>query len=296
MADTANQMAERYIKTNLVPPSRQMNIATGLFNKVLNLPEGKLSVLYEKISEVGEALTTFGYPTEDMNRDMIAVTPYTKILPVTVKGIKMSREMVNAFASEGKDISANAIQSMLQMVGMKRDDILLTGWSKDGVAYAVEGMQNLTSRNAESTSSVTSTPGNMIIKTALMLDKLAEDSISGVNFNLTMARANYFELVGSILSGSGKLEFPEVERQINLYSNRPKGQIQWSNDLTANTCIMSPVDYQGTYMELAMGIDMDVVINEFGPLGKYNPIYAHCVDAYYPIFYDVNCICEGTGL
>lgn len=296
-SDTANQRAEDYIKTQLIAPARQTLKGFSLYNKVLNLPEGKMSVVYEKVGEVGDPLTTFGIPIDelDINLDAVSITPYTKSLPVTVKGFKLSKEQIAAFESEGKDLTTQNIISSIYSVGKRRDDIIFAGWSKDGSAYNVPGFLNLTAPNTESTSKVTSTAGNMISKIGLMLDKVYEDNIEGCNFNLGMARGNYAELIGNLLS-DGSREFPHCVDMINPESGMPKGKLYWSHDITSNYCVMSPVDPMGRFMELAVAIDMDTIVSQFGPLGKYNPTQGYIIDAFYPIVYDENAICVGSGL
>jgi|GEM_PF-4806362 len=254
---TRNEDAAKKFDEQMVPPFRQRILGRKLFSKTYVLETGKSEVSYDKITEMGPAGISFGFDPTVVPADSIKVTPTVLKVPTIWQKFTVPLDRLEAFMSQGEDLRLEGMRSAFQTVALLEDDLLINGWSADGSTYDISGLYQAAG-TTEATSSVTSTFGNMIVKTRLALAALEAYNAAEYDFNLLLAPGNYYEVMGSINATYGTVgEAPIVKQQLaNLTGNPGNVGIYKCSDLSANTGLLVPIDPMGEVLDLVIERDL----------------------------------------
>jgi len=250
-------------------------------------------VNYSKIVEMGAAnsgrtINGIGYGKDNVRVDASEVDLIT-----LWKEFEIPKADFDTFTKNGVNLSTVAAQSAAQVIGELEDDILLQGWIPDGSSYFEKGLYQIAG-NSYTTAKHFDTYGNAIAAVSGALALLREDNINGVNFNFTINPAQY-TLLESSLSNYGLREWDQVLSILNGIPGAEKGEIYWSNDITAGTGLISPVDTAGKYMDLVIGANYITDVYAANN-SQFSPIAGIVVASLYPRVAYPNAICTLTDL
>lgn len=293
-ATTSYGKLAEYMDSALVEPARQMNIGRKLFSKVVQIPEGKTNIDYDTITEMGSAITSYGFPSDEVAYDDVLAAATNLKLAVIHKGFKIPRDSYESFVASGERIDQSAALSAAHVVNVATDDLLIQGWAPNGSTYKVNGLYQAAG-NTDSTSNDFATYGKAIAEIAIALALLDADSIFGVNFNLVLNPVQFRQLQGSI-SSTGVPEWDKVMSMLNGVPGAPQGEILMSNDITAGTGMLSPVDTTGMYIDLVVAKELRTFYGTDSKLNDLSPIYGHVVSVLVPRIKHTNAICTITGI
>lgn len=290
---TDYQRFATFFDDEIKDPVRQQLVGRQLFEKQRILGPEVYRVNYSKIVEMGAAnagrtINGIGYGKDNVRIDASEVDMIT-----LWKEFEIPKADFDTFMKNGVNLSTVAAQSAAQVVGELEDDILLQGWNPDGSTYFESGLYQVAG-NSYSTEAHWSTYGKAISSVSGALALIRADNINGVNFNLTVNPAEYSTLEAS-LSSYGLREWDQVMAILNGLPNAPKGEIRWSNDITAATGLITPVDPSGKYMDLMIGANYitDVYASNNS---QFSPISGIIVSSLYPRVAYPNAICTLTNI
>lgn len=282
-----------YFDEEIKDPVRQQLIGRKLFRKQKIIGPDQYRVNYSKIVEMGAAnagrtINGIGYGKDNVRVDASEVDLIT-----LWKEFEIPKADFDTFMKNGVNLSTVAAQSAAQVIGELEDDILLQGWIPDGSGYFEKGLYQIAG-NSYSTASHFSTYGKAISAVSGALALIRADNINGVNFNLTLNPAEYSTLEAS-LSSYGLREWDQVMAILNGLPDAEKGGIYWSNDVTAATGLITPVDPAGKYMDLVVGANY---ITDVYPANNsaFAPISGIVVASLYPRVAYANSICTLTDI
>jgi hypothetical protein len=266
------QRATTYFDKKMVDPLADEASARILFDKVTTLPPNTFIYEFEKITEMGEAIITYEIPNETGSKDSITSTPVQMRLAVISKRWEVPYEKWQAYKNLGVDLPTKTMESALRVIGNKERNLLLQSWKPDGTNARINGLY-ASAGNSYSTSKDFGTNGNAADAVAGALDLMRADNVNGVNFNLTLNSTQFSELSNSKDAG-GNREWDEVMKLLNMDggSGKPPGTIRWSNEITAGTGLISPVDPNGKYIELVVGQNTRNVIGFISEIMDISPM------------------------
>ena len=285
----------RYLDTVMHEPSRQKTLARMLYPKTIVLDKGKFNIDYHTITDMGAAEIQDELP-EGGQRDNIVAAVTNVQIPNLFKAYKIDRASFDSFKANGTSMDNEAMLSAAYRVGQLEDDLLIQGWDPDGDStYEISGLYQ-GAGNTDSTSADFGTAGNALAEVATCFALNAADDSLDTNYNLVLNPTQYFELAKSVLS-SGDREFPQVLDLLNEQApGMPRGEIMWSNDITAGTGLLSPVDPAGVHLDLIIAVDMKNYLTTDPYWGEEGPLYGHVIERVIPRIKHSTAICTMTGI
>jgi uncharacterized linocin/CFP29 family protein len=289
---TAYETAAKYLDKEMKDPLRQTIIGRKFFPKIMDIPMGKMSMDYDSITEMGDAEISYDFNTDEGSEDMIKIANTTLKLIVLQKKYKISRGMFEAFRSEGKAIDTAAMLSAMQVVALKEDKVLIQGWAPDESNYRVKGLYQ--SAGNTTAGADFGTFGNALQSVIDLKALFFADNVVGMNFNLILNPVQFGQLEGSY--NLGVYEWDKVMRALNPIPGAPQGGIYQSNDITAATGLMCPVDPSGMHLRLVRMVDMR---NELGSDSKHpdtSPIYGTVYEVIAPLIINANAVGTFTAI
>ncbi|MCJ2540273.1 MAG: bacteriocin family protein [Candidatus Thermoplasmatota archaeon] len=295
MALTAFERAAQWLDKQMVPPLRAKMKGRRLFAKTVQLDRGKSNVVYNTITDMADAYIEYEMPQGELDRDMIRVTPTTVRVPKIVRPYLVPRDTFESFRTEGIAMDTEAMISAAYKVAKKEDAYLVQGWAPDGTNYEINGLYQ-GAGTTEATAKDFGTFGNATSKVGLVMAALAALDIDDQNYNLGLNPVQYQEL-RTIRSTYDLLEWPDVLEQISPNDAQPKAFIYQSNNITAGTGLMTPVDTQGVYMDLLIGQDATNRLGFDSKLGpEDSPIYGHVIECIRPRIKTSTALVKATGI
>lgn len=294
MTTTYAKMA-RFYDSVMHEPVRQQLMGRTLYGKVITLDKGKYNVDYHTLTDMGAADVSYALPPGAQRDDVVAAVTNLRI-PNLYKAYQIPRAVFDSFQANGVSMDTQAMLSAAQRVGEMEDDLLIQGWDPDGDStYEIEGLYQ-GAGNTEGTSKDFGTAGNAIAELGLAFALIAADNALTTNYNMTLNPTQYFELLPSVLS-NGDREFPQVVDMLNeVAPGRPPGIIQWSNDISAGTGLLSPVDTVGEHIDLIIALEMKNHISPDPYWGEEGDLFGHVIERLVPRIHHDVAICTMTGV
>lgn len=294
-AITKEQEMATYFDKELKEPVRQMLIGRQLFAKQEVLGPDKYRVNFNKIKELGSASAGRAIPSVGSAKDRLTLTPAEIDMIMFWKEYEIARMDWDLFNKNGTNIGAANVISAAQVVGIAEDAYLINGWKPDGTNYIEKGIYQIADNTA--TGADFGTFGNPTISVANAWEKLDEDNITGVNYNLLLHPTQYNEARKS-RSTYGVREWADILDMLNPYPNQAQGTVikVTGSNITAATGVMSPVDPTGRYMDLMIGANYvnDVYLN--GPSAQFSPMGGITVSSLIARFTIDEAICTLTSI
>jgi len=292
---TFERQAATYLDGQLKEPIRQMLIGRQLFAKQEVLGPDKYRVNFNKIKELGAAQTGRAIPAVGSGVDRLTLTPSEIDMIMFWKEYEIAKMDWDLFTSKGINIGATNVVSAAQMVGVEEDAYLINGWKPDGTNYIEKGIYQIADNTA--TGSATSAFGGATTSISNAWDKLDEDNIVGVNYNILMHPTNYNE-AKKARSANGVREWTDLIDMLNPYPNQPKGDVVkvFGGNLTIDTAVMVPVDPVGRYIDLVIGANYVNDVYQNGPSTQFSPIGGITVSSLIARFTEPKSICTVTSL
>lgn len=266
MANTSFENAVRYLDADMVRPMRMSAFARQLFNKITRLPAGKKSIDYDTITEIGNGYVAYNIPFDDLQMDMIKLTPAILRLPNIYKPYAIERSTIEAYASAGKDILNEGMLAAMYAYLKAEEAMLMQSWKPDATNAVINGLY-ASAGNDYSTSKDVATDGNL---TDAVLGGLALNDADGVpplNYNLTLNPTQFRELQANKGTTSDFDEFKNILNILNPISG-PAGRILMDavGNIAAGTGLLSPVDTAGAFFDLVVAEEpRNLIANEKWP-------------------------------
>lgn len=294
VSETVYEQAAKDLDKILKDPVRQMMKGRLLFAKTYQLPAGKMTVEKFTWTDMGASSIAYSLPEGELNRDSGYVGVGEVKVPLNYKGWMVSKTEFDSMKNEGFDLVAKNAESAAYQIALREDDMIFLGWAPDGTNYQVEGLYT-DAGNDYSTGKDFGTFGNPTDAIAGAFALLDADNIGGVNFNLGLNPAQYRELQAS-RSANGVREWPDILDMLNSSGNPAKGTIYWSNDITAASGLMSPVDTSGKYIDLVIAMDMQNIMGVDSKLGSISPVYGLTIEAVRPRVHQDTSLCKLSAI
>lgn len=279
--------------TNIMKPflAPEM-IARSLFADVIRLPEGKVRMEFDKISQMKDATIQMTLPDSTLKRDMIGITSDSIRAPFIVNGFEIGQDQLRAFATEGKALPREGIKAMATTIAAKDQSLLIDSYKPDGTNVKFDGLYSK-GTTIDNTAYDFSTPGRAAFGVATVVGTLRGANITGCNFNLLLPFAQETELNTSWIAGTGTgmWEKEKVLKNLNPTDGAAPGRIIASSVCPAGKAIISPVDTIGKYMSLIVGYDPKVITGYDSKLTEaYSPVYVTGFEAVVPLIYEPSAI------
>lgn len=292
---TAYAKMARYYDTVMHQPLQQKLLGRKLFGKVITLDKGKFNVDYDSVTDMSPAEYSYQLP-EGAARDDIVAAVTNLELPNLYKAYKIKRATFDSFKAKGVSMDTAAMLSAAYRVGQLEDDMLIQGLDPDGDStYEIAGLYQ-GAGSTEATAADFGTAGKGLEKVGLAMAVLAAANALDTNYNLVLNPVQYFELSASVLA-SGDREYPQVKDMLNEQApGSPPGDIYWSNDITAATGMLTPVDTAGSHMDLIIAVEMK---NHLAPdpyWGEEGSLYGHVIERLVPRIHHSTAICTLTAI
>lgn len=284
----------RYYDTVMHEPVRQKLSGRKLFGKVINLDKGTYNVDYHTLTDMGDAEASYGLPSGGQ-RDEALVSVTNVQVPNIYKAYQIPRAVFDSFKAKGTSMDTAMMLSAAYKVGKLEDDFLIQGYDPDGDStYEIEGLYQ-GADNTDSTSADFGTYGNAVSEVAVGLGLIAADDALTTNYNLVLNPTQWAELIGSV--DAGDYELQAVLGQLNaMVPGGPRGEVMWSNDITAGTGMLSPVDTAGEHMDLIIALEMKNHLSPDPYWGEEGDLYGHVIERLIPRIHHATAICTLTGI
>jgi hypothetical protein len=273
MTMTPYQRAGRWYTNKMLPFLAPQMIARNLFGNVIRLPEGKVEMEFDRISQMKDATVQLTLPDETLKRDLIGLTNDTLRAPYIVNGFKITQDQLRTFNSEGKDLPTSGIKEMSRTIATKDQGLLIDSYTAEGQTF--KGLY-ASATTIDNTAYDFSTPGKASQGTAEIVGMLREASVVGCNFNMLIPESKLTTLKNSWIvgSGTGIWEIEKVIKNLNPIDGAAPGRIYGSPFAKTDKAIISPCDPSGMYTSLVIGYDPRVITG-YNPIltEEFSPVY-----------------------
>jgi hypothetical protein len=271
---TPNQRAITFFNRQLVEPLRWMVTGRQLFEKQTPVPGGKFKYDFNRVTEMGSAIITYGLPKSTVSRDSIITTPDTIELAVISHSWEIPYDTWNSFLTQGIDMPTEAMKSAAYQVAEAERGLLTSKWTPDGTNSSISGLYDLAySQNNVSTGYSFQTFGNAKNAVAVGLADIMAGKVTGVNFNLVLNAVEWNRLLASVNTNGTIREWNLVLEMLNAPGGPSPGKILMNPSITAGTGLISPADPYGQYIELLVGQDLTNNVGFDSIMGPISPLY-----------------------
>ena len=270
---TLTEQDYKYLDEAVYWPPRQYLIGRQLARTFGPLGEGKLTVEWHKISEVGAAQMFRGQKVT-LSEDIIDKTVASLDIPAIARGFRIPRRSVESSRTSGTPLDVASAKSASYRVSLLEDTLVLKSYG------GINGLYD-SATNDYSTAKHWSTAANILPSIAGAIALLKADGIVPP-YNLVVNDTQYeelFELVGT----TSEYYFDVVKRRIG-------GQIFQTPVLSAATAMLLAMPDAG-FFDLPLGVDIHAEVEEL-PLNEFKDLYGVVWEAITPRIRDANAICK----
>ena len=273
---TLTEQQYKYIDEAVYWPPRQVLIGRQLARTFGPLGEGKLTVEYNKISEVGAA-QMFRNAAVTLPEDVIDNTVASLDIPALARGFRIPRRSLEASRTFGTPLDIATAKSASYQVALLEDTLILKGSGGINGLYDSAG-------NTEA-GSTWGTATNILIDVKDAMEELATDNIFPP-FNLVLNPTQHLQTYA--LVGTTSTLYRDLVRDLI------GGQIFQSPAIAAGTAmLLAPPD--AGFFDLPLGVDIHAEVEEL-PLDQFKDLYGVVWEAITPRVRDANAICTITGI
>jgi uncharacterized linocin/CFP29 family protein len=270
---TLTDQQYKYIDEAVQWPPRQILIGRRLARTFGPLGEGKLTVEWNKISEVGAA-QMFRSQKVTLSEDIIDNTVGSLDVPALARGFRIPRRSLEASRTYGTPLDVATAKSASYQVSILEDTLVLKGSGGINGLYDSAG-------NDYSTAKHWSTATNIMPSINGAIALLKADKI-WPPYNLVVNDARFDELFEFITSTS-EFYYDAIKRRIG-------GEIFQTPVLDAATGMLVPMPDTG-FFDLPLGVDIHAEVEEL-PLDQFKDLYGVVWEAITPRIREANAICK----
>lgn len=270
---TLTDQQYKYIDEAVQWPPRQILIGRRVARTFGPLGEGKLTVEWNKISEVGAA-QMFRSQKVTLNEDIIDNTVGSLDVPALARGFRIPRRSLEASRTYGTPLDVATAKSASYQVSILEDTLVLKG------SGGIDGLYD-SAGNDYSTTKHWSTATNIMASINGAIALLKADKIFPP-YNLVVNDARFDELF-EFITNTSEFYFDAVQRRIG-------GQIFQTPVLDSATGMLLATPDAG-FFDLPLGVDVHAEVEEL-PLDQFKDLYGVVWEAITPRIREANAICK----
>ena len=270
---TLTEQQYKYIDEAVYWAPRQILIGRRVARTFGPLGEGKLTVEWNKISEVGAA-QMFRSQKVTLSEDIIDNTVGSLDIPALARGFRIPRRSVEASRTYGTPLDVAVAKSASYMVSLLEDTLVLKG------SGGIDGLYD-SAANDYSSAAHWSTPANILTSITGAIALLKADNIFPP-YNLVVNTTDFeqlFQLVGT----SNEFYYDVVKRRIG-------GEIFQTPALASPTAMLLALPDAG-FFDLPLGVDIHAEVEEL-PLDQFKDLYGVVWEAITPRIREAKAICK----
>jgi uncharacterized linocin/CFP29 family protein len=237
------------------------------------LGEGKLTVEWNKISEVGAA-QMFRNAAVKLSEDIVDNTVGSLDIPAIARGFRIPRRSLEASRTYGTPLDVATAKSASYMVSLLEDALIVKG------SGGINGLYD-SAANDYSTASHWSTAANILTSVNGGIALLQEDNIFPP-YNLTVNITDYQSLF-QLVANTSEFYYDLIKRRIG-------GEIFQSAALSTATAMLTATPDAG-FFDLPLGVDIHAEVEEL-PLDQFKDLYGVVWDAITPRIRETKAICK----
>jgi uncharacterized linocin/CFP29 family protein len=270
---TLTEQQYKAIDEAVYRPPLQILIGRRLAHTFGPLGEAKLTVEWNKISEVGEA-QLFRSQKVTLNEDIIDNTVGSLDIPVIARGFRIPRRSLEASRTYGTPLDVASARSASYMTSVLEDTLVLKG------AGGINGLYD-SATNDYSTAKHWSTATNITDSISGAIALLKADKIFPP-YNLVV-NTTQFEDLFQFIGTTSEYYFDAVQRRIG-------GQIFQSPVLSSATAMLLATADQG-FFDLPYGVDTHAEVEEL-PLDQFKDLFGVVWVSITPRIRETDAICK----
>lgn len=270
---TLTDQQYKYIDEAVQWPPRQILIGRRIARTFGPLGEGKLTVEWNKISEVGAA-QMFRSQKVTLNEDIIDNTVGSLDVPALARGFRIPRRSLEASRTYGTPLDVATAKSASYQVSILEDTLVLKG------SGGIDGLYD-SAGNDYSTTKHWSTATNIMASVNGAIALLKADKIFPP-YNLVVNDARFDELF-EFITNTSEFYYDAVQRRIG-------GQIFQTPVLDSATGMLLATPDAG-FFDLPLGVDVHAEVEEL-PLDQFKDLYGVVWEAITPRIREANAICK----
>ena len=270
---TLTDQQYKYIDEAVQWPPRQILIGRRVARTFGPLGEGKLTVEWNKISEVGAA-QMFRSQKVTLNEDIIDNTVGSLDVPALARGFRIPRRSLEASRTYGTPLDVATAKSASYQVSILEDTLVLKG------SGGIDGLYD-SAGNDYSTAKHWSTATNIMASINGAIALLKADKIFPP-YNLVVNDARFDELF-EFITNTSEFYYDAVQRRIG-------GQIFQTPVLDSATGMLLATPDAG-FFDLPLGVDVHAEVEEL-PLDQFKDLYGVVWEAITPRIREANAICK----
>ena len=273
---TLTEQQYKYLDEAVYWPPRQVLIGRQVARTFGPLGEGKLTVEWSKIAEIGPAKMFKGGKVT-LEEDIVDLTVGSLDVPALARGFRIPRRSLEASRTYGTPLDVATAKAASYQVALLEDTLVLKG------SGGINGLYDSATNTEAGSSWVTATAILVDVKDAM--DELATDNIFPP-FNLVLNPAQYLQTY--VLVAGTAVFYRDLARELI------GGEIFQSPAIAAGTAmLLAPPD--AGFFDLPLGIDIHAEVEEL-PLNEFKDLYGVVWEAITPRIRDGNAICTITGI
>lgn len=277
MADNVYKQMGRKVMAQIEEPLREAMIARRVMMFDTRFPGlGVSNVQTPYYADMKEAEIMYRLPDGTVTRDRVEpAIAETRIVSI-VEGFQVPRDEYEAFRDKGIMMDTANAMSAAEKVIQRENELLLTGWKRDGTAYEISGLAEAEGTNALGSYDF-GTYGNALKKVAEGKAALQAAGVTTTAFNLLLNPTQYGQLDASVSTG-GTEEYSQVLRQLNP-NGGTIGQILQNSDISENHGLLLPYDPMGKYFRAIIPYDLRIGFGTDSTLDpEISPIYGTALE------------------
>ena len=274
---TLTDQQYKYIDEAVQWPPRQILIGRRVARTFGPLGEGKLTVEWNKISEVGAA-QMFRSQKVTLNEDIIDNTVGSLDVPALARGFRIPRRSLEASRTYGTPLDVATAKSASYQVSILEDTLVLKG------SGGIDGLYD-SAGNDYSTTKHWSTATNIMTSINGAIALLKADKIFPP-YNLVVNDSRFDELF-EFITNTSEFYYDAVQRRIG-------GQIFQTPVLDSATGMLLATPDAG-FFDLPLGVDVHAEVEEL-PLDQFKDLYGVVWEAITPRIRETNAICTLTSI
>ena len=267
----------KFIDLAVYWPPRQILVGRRLARTFGPLGEGKLTVEWNKIAEVGDAQLFRGEKVT-LNEDIIDKTVSNLDIPAIARGFRIPRRSLESSRTSGVPLDVGSAKSASYKVALLEDTLVLKS------SGGINGFY-------DSAGQTTAAPGTWA--TAANILTTVNDAVNklmGVNifapYNIVLNPTDYNRLF-ALVANTSTFYYDVVKQRIG-------GEIFQSPALPAGSGMILATADQG-WFDLPLGVDIHAEVEEL-PLDQFKDFYGVVWETVTPRIREANAICTMTGL
>jgi uncharacterized linocin/CFP29 family protein len=273
---TLTEQQYKYIDEAVYWPPRQYLIGRKVARTFGPLGEGKLTVEWSKISEVGAA-EMFKGGKITLPEDIVDLTVGSLDVPALARAFRIPRRTLEASRTYGTPLDVASAKSASYQVALLEDTLVLVG------SGGINGLYN-SAGNTEA-GATWGTATNILTDVKDAMDELATDNIFPP-FNLVVHPTQHLQMYA--LVGNTAVLYRD------LIADLIGGAIFQSPAMTAGTAmLLAPPD--AGFFDLPLGVDIHAEVEEL-PLDQFKDLFGVVWEAIVPRIREANAICTITGI